>query len=248
MNKPLVCVPLTGGSIEEVKSGVDAIIEKSKEYHIDVVEIRYDVIEKNIVEELSKNENTAVISYDAILRNVMKEAARLKESMKLLFTYRTVEEGGFGNRDAYMECNTAVMDLEESSIDMIDIEYTIEDFIKNILIAIAKEANIEVVCSKHNFEKTPSEEEMVETYEGMKGCIAKYAVMPNSEDDVQVLKNAHAKSVAAGTSTIGISMGALGSVTRTMTGLDNNFMTYICLDEATATAPGQITLEEYYKA
>ena len=136
------------------------------------------------------------------------------------------------------------MDLLKVAISsgaaFVDIEIESKPEFTNELVAFAKQYNTTVIISYHNFEQTPSSAELAEI---IKNCfdlgadIAKIATMVKSNQDnarLLSLYDTKKKIVVLG-------MGQLGKITRLMAPYLGSPFTFASLDEASATAPGQIT-------
>ena len=110
----------------------------------------------------------------------------------LLFTIRSPREGG----EKVDYCSKSIEEINEFVIDkaladMVDIELfaTNDNCSKSDvdLIALAKERNVKIIMSNHDFEKTPHKEEIVSRLIKMQQLgadVAKIAVMPNDEEDL----------------------------------------------------------------
>lgn len=171
----------------------------------------------------------------------------------ILFTIRTKEEGGQADisTEEYLEINRSV--IESGLADLVDVELMKGDEVMNALVAAAQcsfvqSANnsgttVKIVGSRHNFEKTPEEAEIVESLCKMQSLgadIAKFAVMPTCERDVLTLLSATLtmKEMHPDTPVITMSMGHLGALSRicgTLTGSAVTFGT-----AGRASAPGQL--------
>ena len=102
--------------------------------------------------------------------------------------------------------------------------------------------------SSHDFDKTPSYNEMIKRYEGMyerKADIIKLAVMPNEDTDVDSLLNAVSEAYEKyqDADVIGISMGELGRRSRTEGYIFGSFLTFAIIDKT--SAPGQVSVDEF---
>ena len=136
------------------------------------------------------------------------------------------------------------MDLLKVAISsgaaFVDIEIESKPEFTKELVAFAKQFNTTVIISYHNFEQTPLSAELAEI---IKTCfdlgadIAKIATMVTSNQDnarLLSLYDTEKKIVVLG-------MGQLGKITRLMAPYLGSPFTFASLDEASATAPGQIT-------
>ena len=114
------------------------------------------------------------------------------------------------------------------------------------LIEEAHTAGAAVVCSSHDFHKTPPRAELVSRMVAMQQAgadLPKLAVMPQSRTDVLELLAATAEMADRHPETpiITMSMGALGAVSRLSGEALGSAMTFA--NPGQASAPGQISLE-----
>ena len=162
---PKICVPV-------VETEEDAICEaaaQAKRSAADLVEWRADYF-------------GGVCDRDRVLRLLGKLRQRIGE-MPLLFTYRTREEGGAGSRqlsaEEYRELNQTV--AESRAADILDVEIRVGKEAFSGLAEAVHEAGGYVLASRHDFGKTPPEEEILASFEQMEAWgadILKQAVMP----------------------------------------------------------------------
>ena len=133
--RPVVCVPVTGSSDDEILSEIQLIKQTSAQ----MVEWRADFYEK-----LSDSK-----SLNKIIKKIFKEL----EGLPFIFTIRTKEEGGNANitKKEYLEANKLV--CESNYADIIDVELNLGDELVLELINKAKDENVKVIVSKHDFKK-----------------------------------------------------------------------------------------------
>ena len=206
---------------------LDEII-KYKDY-IDIVELRIDQWENFVI----KNVDT-----------VVQQLRGLNLDFKILVTYRTSSQGGKGNIEETTYIDILKLLIEYAQFELLDIEWSgaINTDQYAQLITDAQEKNLNVVLSHHNFEETPSLEEIKFIYYKMQKLAPQYlklAVMPNNKEDV--LHLLEAMSVTSDNTpykVIGISMSHLGLVSRVAQGVFGGSISYGCLGEP--QAPGQI--------
>lgn len=164
----------------------------------------------------------------------------------LLVTLRTQAEGG--EADASLEEYAAFCRRvwESGCADLLDIEFFPAGDVLPRLIAEAHAHGVKVVCSSHDFARTPSREEMVSRLCAMQAAgadLPKLAVMPQNRRDVLALLEATAEmaDLHPETPVITISMGALGGVSRICGEAMGSAMTFASAGKA--SAPGQIELD-----
>ena len=183
------------------------------------------------------------------LSAVARCAAKLRVALKsklLLITFRTKAEGGHAalSHEEYRRYFHPVLDTD--CADLIDLEFFTAGADLPGLIEDAHTAGAAVVCSSHDFQKTPPKAELVDRMVRMQQAgadLPKLAVMPRSRTDVLTLLAATAEMADChpDTPVITMSMGALGAVSRLAGEAFGSAMTFA--NPGTASAPGQIPLD-----
>ena len=213
--KPLIALPVNDKDFEET-------IEKAVEKGVDIIELRIDQFR------------------DRNIDYIVDKVKYVKDKgLAALITVRSAKEGG-----------TPISDYERERIfkataplaDILDIELTSENLIKKVL-KIAKENGAYGLISYHDFERTPSEEELqkiIDKAASYGADIIKYAFKVESEEDVARImctthKNRDKKLVAIG-------MGELGRITRVAGFFFGSLITYTYI--GVSFAPGQIELDK----
>ena len=149
---------------------------------------------------------------------MIQQLRGLNLDFKILVTYRTSKQGGKGNVEETTYIDILKLLIEYAQFELLDIEWSgsINTDQYAQLITDAQEKNLNVVLSHHNFEETPSLEEIKFIYYKMQKLAPQYlklAVMPNNKEDV--LHLLEAMSVTSDNTpykVIGISMSHLGLV------------------------------------
>lgn len=226
---PKICTSLMGKTKEEIKYQSEQILLMD----VDIVEWRCDFFEH-------------IFNIEKVC-NLLKEIKLILKEKPLIFTVRSKEEGGeiSINKDDYINLYKKI--CEEKIVDAIDVELRLGE--KNIkeLASLAHSNNIKVIISKHDFEKTPSKDEMLEyllQMQKLKGDIPKLAVMPNSYLDVIKLLEVTAimKEKYNDTPIITISMGEEGIISRLSGQIFGSCLTFA--SGIKASAPGQIEIKD----
>jgi len=132
--------------------------------------------------------------------------------------------------------------------DFVDINIDFELGIKarGELISLAKQHGVRVICSFHDYDKTPPESEILSVLSEMVEIgadIGKVAVRAESVDDCRLVMNFIFKSAEIGLPLIAISIGELGSFTRLLGPIYGAFLTYAPISPEKVSL-GQIPLEE----
>ena len=158
--------------------------------------------------------------------------------LKAILTIRAKWEGGIEEVPNRVDYYTALTPL----VDFVDIELRAEGEEKEEIRRLVKNNCKKLILSFHDFEKTPSEEELKEIFTQMveEGAdIAKVACLAQSEEDVARLLCIASKQPIP---TVAIAMGEKGKISRVAGFVFNSVITYCALDKA--FAPGQLTVKE----
>ena len=225
---PKICIPLVGKTEQAILDKVDFL----NTVDFDLVEFRVDFYED--VENFGKVKE-------------LLEKIRQKYNKTLLFTFRTKEEGGEYemSEEKYFQLNHEA--IKSGYIDLVDVElFSSQDKIEE-LIALAKEKNVKVIMSNHDFFKTPEKAEIVNRLVKMQeydADITKIAVMPQCEEDVLTLLSAtlEMKKEKGDRPCITMSMASLGIISRLSGELFGSCMTFAAAKEV--SAPGQVSVKE----
>ena len=228
---PKICVSITGRNVSEVLKQVDNIMVKEP----DLIEWRVDFFDD--VEDLSSVADTL---------RLIKERIR---KIPLIFTFRTSREGGEREITVAEYVNLNKQMAANELTDLLDVEiFTCQDRAKELIAAIHDAGKL-VIASNHDFEKTPSEVELIailKKMEALNADILKLAVMPNDSEDVKVLLQTTAKmKVMTDKLLITMSMGSLGAISRIVGQQYGSSVTFASIGQA--SAPGQIEIDELRK-
>ena len=222
---PKICIPLTDSNLESLKRSVETL----QTVPCDLVEWRADFYE-NFQDETVRNE-------------ALKLLRERIGDIPLLFTIRTSLEGGQAviKTEEYEAINYSVM--QTGLADLVDVELSRGDDVMTTLVASVHESDIKVVGSCHDFDKTPSKDVIVKTLCRMQELgadLAKYAVMPQCEQDVLTLLDATVtmKQTHTDTPVITMSMGRLGALSRVCGTFSGSAVTFGTAGHA--SAPGQL--------
>ena len=229
---PKVCVPIVG----KTREGIISAAKDLKVIKLDLVEWRVDHYED--VEDIEKVKETL-----SKLREILGD-------LTILFTFRSLKEGGDKeiSKEYYAKLNKEVCLTKD--IDLIDVELFTGDEVVADIVEYANNHNVKVVMSNHDFDKTPSQDEIVNILckmQDLKADLPKIAVMPQNTKDVLTLLCATNEMVTkyAKTPIVTISMGGLGIISR-LTG--ETFGSAVTFGSAeVASAPGQMQVNELYK-
>lgn len=166
---------------------------------------------------------------------------RREITLPVIFTLRKASQGGQGNipepqRLCYLQR------LAEMAPDYMDLEYDIPvDWLKNFRNDFPP---ISLIGSYHEFRHTPDNlEQLCQSLMNPLFDIFKIAVWANDIGDALRLLIA-IKNLSSLHPVIGIAMGEEGQISRILAPVVGSLLTYGCLDEQTAAAPGQLTLAD----
>lgn len=219
---PKICIPLTGGGMPALLSEIQEV----RDLPADLYEWRIDCFFGGYSEGL-----------DALSQELTGKP--------LLCTLRTRGEGGRAelSPEGYEAFLSGLLD--RGGFQLLDVELSCgEDRVKR-LVEKAHAKKIGVVVSRHDFAKTPPEEEIFRTLEQMKKLgadLPKMAVMPQSPKDVLALLSATLRAREQCGPVVTMSMGPLGKLSRVSGELFGSCLTFGA--GRAASAPGQINAED----
>ena len=226
---PAVCAPLVARTRAALAAETAAVAAKQP----DLLEWRVDFFE-------------AIADTEEVLR-AAADLRRASAGIPILFTRRCHREGG----QPIALAEPQVLALYEAvaasgCVDLVDFEMGNEAAHVAQVRALARKHGLPLVLSFHDFHATPADTELRARFEQahrLQADVAKLAVMPQSMEDVHRLLGATLQaSRALAIPVISMAMGGLGAVTRLCGGGFGSALTFAV--GATASAPGQIPIEE----
>ena len=231
INTCAICVPIVGPTVEDILSQVQEAVQAK----VDLIELRADMWMKG--SHLPEEE------YIPTILNLVKEVHAKYEKMPILFTWRTLAEGGETSLSDKNYSNLLQAIVDQNVVHAVDVElFAYTDRIGQI-IKEAHHQNIQTVMSYHNFQSTPKLEILHGYAERMISAgasVIKFALMPTTSDDVlSVLQFTRELTERyPQLPRITMSMGKLGQMTRTCGNVFGNCLTFGTLGQA--SAPGQV--------
>lgn len=226
---PKICAPMVGRTLAELVVEANTL----KNLDLDVVEWRADFFEH--IEDVKK------------VKEALSHLRAILTDIPIIFTFRSAKEGGEREIGTayYIELNKAI--IKTGDADIIDIELFNEEKIVKSLIQTAHSKDVMVIISNHDFEKTPSKEEIVSRLrkaQELGGDLPKIAVMPRRAEDVLTLLDATITmyNQYADRPIITISMGSTGMISRLAGGTFGSALTFATGTKA--SAPGQVPVSE----
>ena len=217
----LVCVSVSGENAEDIMVKVQPV--KS---FVDLVEVRLDTMTRPDVEECM-----------GLL------------SMDMLFTNRPLWEGGQfdGSEEERLaplvkavSCGAAFVDLELRS----------DRALREKLLEAAANSVTHCIFSWHDFDKTLQEDEFNELLVSMKTSgadIAKIVTTAHDEFDVLRVLSLQRKARDIDLPLSCFCMGDKGRISRFASLYLGSFMSYVAVDEQSATAPGQFSARQFHQ-
>jgi len=229
---PKICVPMVGKTLDELLEEANFI----KTIDVDIVEWRVDFFED--VKSIEK------------VKIALQEIKEVLVSKPIIFTFRSANEGGERkvSKEFYFQLNRKI--IKTKLIDIIDIELFNDEKEIKYIINLSHKNNVAVIISNHDFDKTPSKDEIIlRLCRGAKlgADICKIAVMPNSVEDVITLLDATRimKEKYCDRPIITVSMGGKGIISRLSGELFGSDLTFASAKKT--SAPGQISVVEFKK-
>lgn len=226
VGRPWICVPV----MEHEKKGIiDEIIALSKS-NADIIEWRVDAF----CDFLNFNE----------VRDILQSVAPHIKEKAFLYTFRTKQQGGFGEVTAEELDDIHDIAAESGVVDLLDLEFFAEEF-PIVKILRLQESGVKIVASHHDFEETPERDVMKMLLENMcagNADIVKIAVMPRCEEDVLNLLAVTNEFYKENPDTpiISMSMGKLGMISRLCGETFGSCVTFAANKET--SAPGQMNM------
>ncbi|MDH0032277.1 MULTISPECIES: type I 3-dehydroquinate dehydratase [unclassified Acinetobacter] len=224
-------VPITAKTREQALEQAKVIAANSD---ADLAEFRIDLLD-------FANDTKQVIALGQELRQILA-------TKPIIATIRTHNEGGkltISDAD-YGKIYQAYLSQPQPFMDMLDVEMFRDQQVVKNTVKLAHDKKVLIVMSNHDFQKTPSEDEIVKRLlkqDELGADILKIAVMPQSKQDVFTLMNATLKvSQQSKKPLLTMSMGKLGTISRIATANMGGSFSFGMIGEA--SAPGQIDVTQ----
>lgn len=187
------------------------------------------------------------LEYRLDLAETGVDALQEELSLPVLVTNRVTREGGDappGEERLDALCRA----IEQPAVEAVDIERSsVSDGDGRRVIESAREHDVAVVVSTHDFERTPDcdrlRELLVEASRW--GDVAKLAVTAMTVDDVLDLLSVTRELTCEGETVATMAMGEAGRHSRVVVPLYGSRLGYAPLEAERATAPGQYDLETF---
>jgi 3-dehydroquinate dehydratase-1 len=226
---PAICAPLVARTREDLLAEAAVVAAKQP----DLLEWRVD--------HFAAIANTTEVVATA---KALHQAAR---GIPILFTRRSQREGGEPiaiSEPQVLALYRAVCDT--GCVALVDFEMDNEPGNVVRMRELARSRKIPLVLSFHDFQKTPSHDELLAKFakaEELGADIAKLAVMPQALEDVHTLLGATLQaSRERAIPVVSMAMGPLGAISRVGGGVFGSALTFAV--GASASAPGQMPIED----
>ncbi len=222
-------VPITAKTKEQAIAQAKVIAANQD---ADLAEFRIDLLD-------FAADSKQVIALGHELKNVLGDKP-------MIATIRTHNEGGKLTISDADYGKTYQAYLKQPFMDMLDVEMFRDQQVVKNTVKLAHDKKVLIVMSNHDFQKTPSEYEIVKRLlkqDELGADILKIAVMPQSKQDVFTLMNATLKvSQQSKKALLTMSMGKLGTISRIATANMGGSFSFGMIGEA--SAPGQIDVTQ----
>ncbi|EPJ5703911.1 type I 3-dehydroquinate dehydratase [Acinetobacter baumannii] len=170
------------------------------------------------------------------------ELKKILGNKPMIATIRTKNEGSQLEISDADYGKTYQAYLKNPFMDWLDVEMFRDQKVVSEIVQKAHQKKVLVVMSNHNFQKTPSQDEIEKRLlkqDQMGADVLKIAVMPKSKQDVFTLMNATLKVSQQTTKPLlTMSMGQLGTISRVATANMGGSYSFGMIGQA--SAPGQI--------
>lgn len=224
--KPSICTSVTGDNAKDFLSTVKKAVKNGSDF----AELRIDCLKNQKPDNINK-----II---------------LESALPLIVTNRNKENHGkfpSGNEESRLSLLYSSIEAQPAFID-IELYAEQEDRIK--VIDAAKNNGVGVICSYHNFQDTPSTEEIVKNYKEIcktDADLAKLVYTPHTKQDVVNILNAVSAMRSFETPFTIFGMGDVGQDTRILSPILGSCLTYCSVNPDPKNGLSQISVKETKK-
>ncbi|MGQ3411736.1 type I 3-dehydroquinate dehydratase [Natrinema sp. LN54] len=164
--------------------------------------------------------------------------------LPIIATNRADWEGGDATDDGRLEALAGATAFDAVAAIDVELESILEGDAEDVL-ETARDRDVSIIASAHDFDGTPARKEMVRTLTeaGKYADVAKLAVTAQSTADALALLSATEQLTTHGDAVATMAMGEVGSHTRAVAPVYGSKIGYAPVDPSEATAPGQYDLE-----
>lgn len=227
--RPKICVPICGKTKEAILDEAKKILELPA----DIVEWRGDWYDD--------------VFDAACLKETLASLRHALGDMPILFTFRSLQEGGEKPITPEEYLKLAEIVCESGAVDAFDVELFMDEQINPLIVEKVHACNMVVIASNHDFKKTPAKDELTRRMimmDEMGADILKIAVMPKSKSDVLELLTATEEMgrLYSDKPVITMSMGPMGLISRLAGDAFGSALTFGAGEKA--SAPGQMPAKQ----
>lgn len=201
-----------------------------------------------LIEPVRDKVDVVEIRLDLMAQPEVANCITCLPDIPLLFTNRPLWEGGKYS-GTEKDRITVLQDAIAADVAYIDIELDTDTKLRNEVILAAKDRQTAVIVSNHNFTETPTTQVLEDTLQHMMDSgadIGKIVTTAQEPTDVirvlSLLQLSHANQFQLSA----FCMGAVGRISRLATLYLGGCMSYVAVDDLSATAPGQFTTEQFH--
>ncbi|CAA0834793.1 Bifunctional 3-dehydroquinate dehydratase/shikimate dehydrogenase- chloroplastic [Striga hermonthica] len=218
-NQTLICAPLMADTVDQVVE----LMHQAESKGADIVEIRLDHL---------KSFNPRVD-----IEKLIKACP-----LPTLFTYRPIWEGGQYDGDENSRFNALKLAMELGA-DHIDIELkAAHEF--NSFLRGNKPEKCKVIVSSHNYDNTPSAEELGNLVARIQAAGADIVKFATTATDITDVARVFQITVHSQIPIIAMVMGERGLISRILCPKFGGYLTFGTLEPGKVSAPGQPTIQE----
>lgn len=220
-----LCVPLTAATVDELLSVMNRAASVA-----DVFEVRADYFAPRECEILLER-------LDSLLAHAPRQ---------ILLTLRAGEQGGVRRELSFVERT----EFFRRALPAVNRHGALVDLELDLALHFQKDTETpldwqRVICSHHDFACVPTD--LIEIYEKLKATparVLKIAVTAHDATDCLPVFDLYARARRDEKEFIALAMNEAGKPTRVLAPLYGAFLTYAALNDAGASAPGQLTAGE----
>ncbi|KAJ6722068.1 SHIKIMATE DEHYDROGENASE [Salix viminalis] len=218
-NPTLICTPIMADSADRMV----ILMAEAKSMGADLVEIRLDSLK-----DFNPNSDIKTLI--------------LHSPLPTLFTYRPMWEGGQYKGDEKPRLDALRLAMELGA-DYIDIELKVAlEF--NELLRGNKPGKCKLIVSSHNYENTPSVEELGNLVARIQAAGADIVKIATTALDISDVARIFQITVHSQVPIIGLVMGERGLISRILCAKFGGYLTFGTLESGVVSAPGQPTIKD----
>ncbi len=193
---------------------------------------------KSALEQLNRLQPELVeIRFDLLDESPEKILSSIRPSTRVIATCRP---GKMDDQERFHVLEYSVL----QGVEYVDIEFEADSAYREKILKLAASSNTDVIVSFHDFQGTPAIAELesiLSACYAKGGNVAKIACQVNDLSDNARLLSLYTHSGRK----VVLGMGEKGKITRLAAPELGAEFTFVSMDEGNATAPGQLTLDDY---